>query len=172
MRNIQVIPYRPQWVTLFEQEAEKIRKALRGLPADIYHIGSTAVPGLAAKPVIDILITLQNVADIDLCNSEFEALSYECKGEFGIPERRFFMKGGNNRSHHIHAFTHTSPEVTRHLALRDYLIAHPAIAAEYGSLKMSVAHTCNNDIERYCDGKNDFIKYHEQQAIQWAGREY
>ncbi|MCL6270300.1 GrpB family protein [Sansalvadorimonas sp. 2012CJ34-2] len=167
MRIIEVVEYNPEWADLFQKEQTLIQNALTPLEAKVVHIGSTAVPGLAAKPVIDIMILLPEITEIDNYNEKLEQLGYEPKGEFGIPGRRFFMKGGDNRTHHIHAFTEGNPEAVRHLAFRDYLIAHPQVAAEYASLKLAVARSCDNDMAVYCDEKNDFIQHHEKLALKW-----
>ena len=144
----------------------------RVLPSEIinaHHIGSTAVPSLAAKPVIDILLEVKNVINLDQYDydKDMTKIGYIPKGEFGIPGRRFYVKGEIDRTHHIHAFNENSYEVKRHLAFRDYLIANPKIADEYGSLKKQIAQKCNDDIDKYCDLKSDFVKYHEQKAIKW-----
>ena len=88
MRNIVVVPYDPQWQVLFEQEAEKIRSVLGDLLIEIHHIGSTSVPGLAAKPVIDMLPIVRDIALVDGLNPQFEAIGYEPMGENGITGRR------------------------------------------------------------------------------------
>lgn len=159
-RIIDVVSYDPKWVKHFELESKAIKDMLGNIAVDIHHIGSTAVPGLAAKPVIDILVEVTDLNSVDLLTSEFTSLGYEAKGEFGISERRFFQKGGNNRTHHIHVFKAGDNNGELHITFRDYLIMHPDIAKEYGELKKQAALECNNDIDRYCSGKNDFIKYH------------
>jgi GrpB-like predicted nucleotidyltransferase (UPF0157 family) len=106
------------------------------------------------------------VAALDGFNDELRAAGYEPKGEFGIPGRRYFKKGGENRTHHIHAFASGDFNLIRHLAFRDYLRAHPEVAAEYAELKRTIAATCNNDIERYCDGKDEFVKRIEACAVE------
>lgn len=133
----------------------------------IHHIGSTSVVGLAAKPIIDILIEAKDINVVSNHDAGLIQLGYEPKGEFGIPGRRFYRKGGDDRTHHVHAFRQGDPNVIRHLVFRDYLIAHPDVAAEYGALKMAVAATCGNDIGRYMDGKDAWIKDVEQRAILW-----
>jgi GrpB-like predicted nucleotidyltransferase (UPF0157 family) len=85
----------------------------------------------------------------------------------GIPGRRYFEKGGDNRTHQIHAFNRDSFGAMRHLAFRDYLSSHPQIAHEYALLKKQVAETCNNDMDRYCGGKARFIGKYEEIAIEW-----
>ena len=90
-----VVPYCEEWPELYQTEAEEIRGILGENLVDIYHIGSTSVPGLAAKPIIDIMPVVRHIALVDTCNAAFEVLGYECMGEFGIPGRRYFRKGGD-----------------------------------------------------------------------------
>jgi GrpB-like predicted nucleotidyltransferase (UPF0157 family) len=170
LRAVQVVEYDPVWPTMFWSERELLRRALGCAAVEIHHIGSTAVPGLAAKPIIDILIEVTDLAALDERNRAMEAIGYETKGEFGIPGRRYFRKGGENRSHHVHAFASGDLNVGRHLAFRDYLRSHPEVAAEYARLKMRVAQECGNDIARYCDGKDAYVKQIESLALQEGAR--
>lgn len=124
-RIIKVVNYNPQWVESYLVESASIRNALEGLDACLHHIGSTSVPGLMAKPVIDILIEVADVTAMDGYDGAMKAIGYIPKGEFGIPGRRFYLKGLYDRTHHIHAFNFGTPDVLRHLAFRDYLITHP-----------------------------------------------
>ena len=165
-RIIQVVAYDSRWPDQFQTESKALTDALAIEIVHIHHIGSTAVPGLVAKPIIDILLEVKDVNALDGYNSDMEGLGYIPKGEYGIPGRRFFIKGLYNRTHHVHAFDVGSYGVLRHIAFRDYLIAHPLIAGEYGDLKLRCARMCDDDIDKYCDMKNDFIKDHEEKAMQ------
>ena len=170
--KVEVVPYRGEWPAAYEREAAAIREILGGLLLEIHHIGSTAVPGLAAKPIIDILPVVTDIAAVDALYPRFEAVGYECMGELGIPGRRYFRKGGENRTHQIHIFGRTSRhDIRRHLAVRDYLRTHPAAAAAYGSLKAGLAARYPADIEGYCDGKDAFVKDLEQKALAWYEQE-
>lgn len=165
-----VTAYDETWPALFEEEAKKIKGILGSHCKVIHHIGSTAVKGLKAKPIIDILPIVDNIFEIDKYNSDFEALGYECMGEFGIPGRRYFRKGGDNRTHQIHIFEEgNKKDIQRHLALRDYLRSHPEDALAYGALKEKLASRFPDDIEAYCDGKDEFVKELERKAMIWAG---
>ncbi len=167
MRTIEVVTPRPEWPAMYRQEAARLHAAIADLLPTLHHIGSTSVPGLAAKPVIDILIEVDDVASLDAYDDAFEALGYRVRGEYGIPGRRLFQKGAVNPTHNVHAFARGHADAVRHLAFRDYLIAHPEVAREYGALKKRVAAACNNDIQRYCDGKDAFVKEHERRAVAW-----
>lgn len=164
-RIIEVVDYDPKWVELYELEATAIKEVLGNAAVNVHHIGSTAVKGLAAKPIIDILVEVTDLNSVDLLTSELVSLGYEAMGEFGIAERRFFQKGGNNRTHHIHVFKAGDENGKLHITFRDYLIAHPEIAIEYGELKKKVALECDNNPDRYSAGKNYFVKYHLLQLL-------
>lgn len=137
---------------------------------EIHHIGSTAIEDLAAKPIIDIMLEVTSMELLDACEPKIKALGYEALGEFGIEGRRYFRKGGENRTHQIHAFQTSDANLLRHLAFRNYLRSHPEIRDEYAELKIQVAYECSNDIDRYCEGKNEFIQIHEARAAEWMKR--
>lgn len=165
-QHIIVEKYNPLWKNMYAAEAENIRGILKEELICIYHIGSTAVENLCAKPVIDIMPVVRDINKVDAYYSEFEALGYECMGEFGIEGRRYFRKGGDNRTHQMHIFQYTNEtEIIRHLAVRDYLRAHPDEAALYGELKTLLALKYPYDIEAYCSGKDEFVKELERKAL-------
>ncbi|KAA3640327.1 MAG: GrpB family protein [Bacteroidetes bacterium] len=164
---VTVVEYNPTWPDMFEKESQKLLKILGDNLNHIHHIGSTSVPGLMAKPVIDIMLDVSSLDLLDQKNSEIETLGYEAMGEYGIPGRRYFRKGGDNRTHHIHAFQAGDPNLMRHLAFRDYLVAHPEVARQYGQLKFDIAKACENNIDNYWEQKDPFIKHHEPIAVKW-----
>ena len=167
-RKIEVVEYDPEWEKKFKAEAKEIKRILGKNCVEIHHIGSTSVKGMKAKPVIDIMPVVKDLSLVDAHNAEFEALGYECMGEYGIPGRRFYMKGGDERSHHIHIFEQSNKtEFERHLALRDYLRNHPEDAKAYAELKTKLAEEFTYDNDGYCDGKDAFVKALEQKAIAW-----
>lgn len=163
MRIISVVPYDPSWPEQFELEAAKIQQALGDNCIHIHHIGSTAVPGLDAKPVIDMIPVVKNIRTVDSCNEVMEALGYSVEGEFGTPFRRFFIKGGDQRTHNIHVYEKGNPEIERHVTFRDHLRAHPDVAAEYAKLKQEVASKSPHDIVAYCNGKTEWVTEIERQ---------
>lgn len=171
-RRIEVVDYDPQWAKLYKAEAKKIKSVLGKNCVAVHHIGSTSVKGLKAKPVIDIMAVVKDISLVDGENAAFEDLGYECMGEYGIPGRRFFRKGGDNRTHHVHIFEKSNEDdIQRHLAVRDYLTAHPEIAKEYGELKEKLAQQFPFDNVGYCDGKDAYMKKLEQDALEWSGRQ-
>jgi GrpB-like predicted nucleotidyltransferase (UPF0157 family) len=169
-RRVIVVPYDPQWTEEFARASAEIKTALGDTLLEIHHIGSTAIPGMWAKPVIDLLPVVEDLAALDARAAEMESLGYEVMGEFGIPGRRYFRRdnAAGERTHHVHAFQRGSPHVVRHLAFRDFMRAHPESAREYAELKCRLAAAHPDDIEAYMDGKDAFVKRMEAQAVAWA----
>lgn len=169
MRKVEVVPHNPEWTRIFQTEATVIKEALGENVVAVHHIGSTAIPGIHAKPIIDLLVEVQSIIQVDKHNSLMEQLGYEVMGEFGMPDRRFFRKNNPNgiRTHHIHIFNPSSAQVNRHLAFRDYMIAHPTDAKQYSDLKRKLAHQYPTHIDGYVDGKDSFIKTIDIKAGQW-----
>lgn len=167
----EVVPHNSQWKNAFEIESKQIAKAGGENIVTIHHIGSTSIPKIYAKPIIDFLVEVRDIALVDKCNAAMEALGYEVMGEFGIKNRRYFRKENppGNRTHHVHMYEVDSPEIQRHIAFRDYLIAHSKIALEYSDLKRKLAQAYPEDIESYMDGKDGFIKNVERKAVKWYG---
>ena len=167
--RVQVVAHDPTWKDAFEAEATQIAQALGDVVVSVHHIGSTAIPGIAAKPIIDILLEVDDLVRLDNGTSAIERLGYEAMGEFGISGRRYFRKNDASgiRTHQVHAFQAGSGEGERHLAFRDYLIAHPVEAREYGALKQRLAKDHPDDIDAYMDGKDSYIKERERKAIAW-----
>jgi GrpB-like predicted nucleotidyltransferase (UPF0157 family)/GNAT superfamily N-acetyltransferase len=156
-RLIEVIPYNVNWPLQFVEEAERMKQALSANCIEIHHMGSTAVSELAAKPVIDMLPVVLDINKVDNSNASMQALGYEAKGEFGIPFRRYFQKGGNQRTHQAHVFELGNPEIERHLKFRDWMRTHPEDKAAYARLKQDLAALHPDDIDSYCLGKEEFI---------------
>jgi len=160
-----VVPHDPAWRQAFDTEAATLRSALGDEALAVHHIGSTSVPGLQAKPTIDVLIEVQEIGKLNDREAEMAERGYEAWGEYGIPGRRFFTRDhGPDRLCNVHMFETGSPEVERHLAFRDYLIQHPETARAYGDLKGDLAKKFPTDIEAYMEGKDVFIKGTERAA--------
>ena len=121
---------------------------------ELHHIGSTAIVGAHAKPIVDILGVTSDITAIDALNPQLEALGYTPMGEYGIRQRRYFQKEG----FHLHIFEDTDPEATRHLRFAAYLIAHPQLRDEYSALKHQLAAQYPGDRESYQFGKEKWIK--------------
>lgn len=172
-QRVYLQPYDLLWPEEFARESAAIASALGGILTAIHHIGSTAILGIRAKPIIDMLAVTTDIYLLDESPSPLEALGYEALGEFGIPGRRYFRKNnagdnvGAERTHQIHAFQTGSPEISRHLLFRDYLRAHPDAARDYDALKQRLAESFPNDISSYTDGKDSFIHDLEMKAATW-----
>ncbi|WP_366944818.1 GrpB family protein [Chamaesiphon sp. GL140_3_metabinner_50] len=168
-RKVIVVPHDRNWQRVFLAESQHLTMALGENMVNIYHIGSTSIPTIYAKPIIDILIEVKDLAKVDERDREIGSLGYVGMGEHGIVGRRFFRKDNAEglRTHHIHTFETGSPQIDRHLAFRDYLISHPETALEYSELKQQLAQKYPNDIESYMDGKAEFISKIDKKAAQW-----
>ena len=165
MTKIVVLPHDPRWAEMFELEVKVLEPALGGVLISSHHIGSTSIPGIYAKPVIDILLQVVDINRLDLRNHEMISIGYEVMGEFGIPERRYFRKDvAGIRTYQIHAFQAGSPEIARHLAFRNYLIEHPDDAQAYSQLKRQLAIQHQDSQDDYIDGKDGFIRDIDQKA--------
>ena len=167
-KHIAIAEYDPDWIDSFQREVICLQRLMGDILIQAHHIGSTSVPGLAAKPVVDLLLEVTDVRELDDLQSTIIASGYQFWGEYGLPGRRYLTKGTDPRTHNIHSFELGNPELHRHLAFRDYLCAHPDVAADYESLKRRLAVECNHDIDKYCDGKDAFIKHHQRLALEYV----
>lgn len=163
-RIIEVVPYDPAWPRTYEREAAAIGRALAGLTWAGHHIGSTAIPGMPAKPVIDILLAVASLDALEGREARLRAMGYRAFGEFGIPGRRFYAKGGDHRTHHVHAFEVDSPEIDRHLRFRDYMRHWREDAQAYALLKLRLATRFRDDPRGYGEAKSSFIAEVDERA--------
>lgn len=166
-RKVEVVPFRDEWTTMFAEEAEKLKRVFGEQCLRIYHIGSTAIPGMSAKPIIDIMVEVHDIDYVDSYNNAMAAIGYQAMGENGIPKRRFFQKGGDERTHHVHVFPAGSEHIARHIAFKEYMIAHPEKAKAYSRLKEALAKQFSNDIQAYMKGKEEFVREMEKKALAW-----
>lgn len=168
-RRVEVVPYRSEWKKLFEQERRLLEAIFKPAEVEIHHIGSTSVPGLSAKPIIDIMLAAGSLSEIEKATPAIEAAGYLAFGENGIQGRRYFQKSDENgiRKVHLHSFEKSSPELHRHLVFRNYLRAHSDEAARYAAVKEKAAQKYEYDIEAYIAEKSPLIKELEQRAMQW-----
>jgi GrpB-like predicted nucleotidyltransferase (UPF0157 family) len=165
--NVVLVAHDPEWRLKFEAEARIVLAALGPAANAIHHIGSTAIPGILAKPIIDMLLEATAIEAVDERTALVEALGYEAKGEFGIVGRRYFRKDNVSgvREYQIHAFAVSSGEIARHLAFRDYLRSHSAVAQQYSQLKRELSNQYPADMGAYTDAKAPFIKDIERRAL-------
>jgi GrpB-like predicted nucleotidyltransferase (UPF0157 family) len=136
--SVAIEPYDPQWPARFESERSAIAAALRLAPGSIHHVGSTAVPGLAAKPIIDILVVVAAYPPTEAMIAALAELGYRHEGESGVPGRHWFRKG-TPRTHHVHVVPEGGEVAQRLLLLRDRLRRHPDDAREYERVKKRAA---------------------------------
>lgn len=162
--RIEIVPYDPKWPGLFTLEKEALRKILgRFTGLRIEHFGSTAVPGLAAKPVIDILVGVSSKADWPGMVEPLAALGYvHGPGAFDDAVHWFFVKGmppyGEKRTHHLHVYELEGKDWKRELVFRDHLRSNPADALEYEALKRELAAKFVGDREAYTEAKTELIQ--------------
>jgi GrpB-like predicted nucleotidyltransferase (UPF0157 family) len=156
-----VVAYQPGWVAAFQAEQRRITEVLsndlRSIPLE--HVGSTAVPGLAAKPLIDMMAGIHTENDRDLFHQTLLDLGYEYKGSPFTPDDHIFMltDGGWLHTHKVHLTTYDGAEWRRKLSFRDHLIANPDVAVSYGQLKVKLARRFPGDRREYQRHKGNFI---------------
>jgi GrpB-like predicted nucleotidyltransferase (UPF0157 family) len=176
-RTIEVVDHEPGWASIFEREVEALARVFGDALLAIHHIGSTSVPMLAAKPVVDILVVLRETDTIDRFSAGMQRLGYRIRGECldaempGTPGRFYYSKDtGGVRTHHVHVCAAGHRQVPDLLAFREFLRAHPARAAEYGALKRVLAQRHRADNVGYMRGKDDFIRALLEAAREWTSQ--
>lgn len=175
--NVAVVPYDPRWPEMFEKERDHL---LTCLPDDlvrrIEHFGSTAVPGLSAKPVVDILVEVTSLEETQKRITpvlEAQGYDYFWRPSFGDstpPFYAWFIKRdeNGNRTHHIH-MVEANSELWDRLLFRDYLMDHPNVARDYGELKTKLSQRHDEDRVAYTEAKTDFIRAATERAKQYYG---
>lgn len=157
--TVKLVPYSPEWKRLFAEEERLLRASIEAYVVDIQHVGSTAVPGLEAKPIIDIAVGLRRLADVEKCIEPLQHLGYECKGDEGYPGRFFFAKGDpSRRTHYLHLVEWNSEAWRCYIRFRDYLRQHKEVAEEYARLKRELARKSQGNRDFYTPGKAEFIE--------------
>ena len=166
--RILIAEYDPAWPRLFEDERQRLQAAIGEWAVAIEHVGSTAVPGLAAKPIIDIGVALGSFEDALKCITPMFELGYQCLGEYGIRGRIFFRRltdtplpgqlhNGVGRTHHVHAYQQDHYEFVQQILFRDYIRSHPEAAREYEQVKVRLAEE-HSDMNEYAMAKSDFVQ--------------
>jgi GrpB-like predicted nucleotidyltransferase (UPF0157 family) len=160
--------YDPEWSRMAARHAERLR-ALGSILVTVHHIGSTSVPGLAAKPIIDLMPLVTDLAKLDQERGCVEALGYDWHGELGISGRRYCTLSDEVgiRIVQLHFFNTDSSQVERHIAFRDYLRAHPDRASAYEKEKRRARDLHRNDSHAYTDEKAAWICDTEAEALIW-----
>jgi GrpB-like predicted nucleotidyltransferase (UPF0157 family) len=170
VRRVEVVPYQTEWVMRYNEGKQEILEIVEPNEIVLHHIGSTSVPGLNAKPIIDILVEVDNHKILDNLTPIFEAEEFLVMGENGIPGRRYFIKNNvkGERLYHVHVFEKGNSEIVRHLAFRDYLRKHPDERERYANVKIEAARKFPLDIVSYINYKDSIIKEIEKKALDWA----
>ena len=173
--KVTITPYNPNWPVLFEQEKARIQGALGVHAISIQHIGSTSVPGLGAKPIIDVMIAVPSLEEADaFCIQPMIALGYEYVKTFEteIPHRRYFRKSDETgvRTHHVHMVVINSDWWVDHLLFRDFLRADSNARRAYEAYKRKLAESEWNDSNDYAEAKTDFILKTMEDARAWKQR--
>ncbi|MDF2836571.1 MAG: Ankyrin [Paenibacillus sp.] len=164
--KIRLSEYNEDWKKLYQEEADFLKAIFKEEIVRFEHFGSTSVPGLKAKPVIDMIAIVKDIRQIDSFNDTMTALGYDVAGDWGIPGRRLFRKGGENRTHHIHFYQTDNPQIERHLIVRDYLRKHPEEVVRYGRFKEELAERFERTNE-YSPAKKTFVAELERLALEW-----
>jgi GrpB-like predicted nucleotidyltransferase (UPF0157 family) len=157
MAKITVVDYDPAWPATFERLRAGIWPSIRDVATAVEHVGSTSVPGLAAKPVIDMTIVVPTAAAMETVIGRLAAIGYRHRGDLGVPGREAFDRPERTPDHHLYACVAGNEGLRNHLALRDHLRVDPSAARAYGSLKKELAARFTDDIDGYVEGKTEFI---------------
>lgn len=157
-KPIEIVPYDSRWPEVFEEIRRRVATALGDVAIAIEHVGSTAVPGLAAKPVVDLDVVVRSVEDVPMAIARLQPLGYVREGDLGIPGREAFRAPPGTPSHHLYVCAQDSIALQRHLRLRDYLRTHPGAAAAYADLKRELAVRFRDDRDGYTEAKIEFIE--------------
>lgn len=157
-RRIELVDYSEAWPRLFDEEAARLRSVFGGELLELHHIGSTSIPGIKAKPIIDTLAVVKDIGLIHTFDDPLVRLGYRVRGECGVPGRFYFSKdAGSVRTHQLHVCKSGHHEHANMPAFRDFLRVHSDVAAEYAQLKERVAENNRYDIAGYIKGKDEFI---------------
>lgn len=164
--KIRLSDFNGNWAQMFHDESQFLKTIFGNEIIKFEHFGSTSVKGLKAKPVIDMMCIVQDIEKIDSFNEKMNSLGYDVAGEWGIPGRRLFRKGGENRTHHIHFYQQDNPHIKRHLIFRDYLRSYPQEAEKYSEFKEQLARQFD-DTREYSQAKKTFVREMEERALIW-----
>ena len=168
--KVELLGYDPAWRNSAAAEARVLLAAASACLLDIHHVGSTAIPGIHAKSILDLIPVARRLSDLDACRAKFEALGYEWWGEYGLPGRRYCTRSDattGTRLSQLHCYEVGFAEIIRHLAYRDYLHKHPGAAAEYDREKLRCQSRHPDNSHDYGDCKGAWIRQMEANALAW-----
>lgn len=166
--EVELAAHDPRWAGKAEAVSQLLATAIGPCLLEVHHIGSTAIPDIRAKPIIDLMPVVTGLAELDECRGRIEALGYQWRGEYGLPGRRYCSKSDastGRRLVHVHCYARGSPEIVRHLAFRDHLRHHPEIAQAYEDEKVRCQALHRGDSQAYGECKSLWIKRVEAEAL-------
>lgn len=152
--KVKLLAYNPEWVEIFKKEEKRLRKAIGDIAVDIQHVGSTAIPGIPAKPIIDIVVGVSSIKDVKKCIKSLEKTGYEYKGE-KRPDEYLFIK---DPIYCLHMTKFNNKTWNSYISFRNQLHANKKLANEYKNIKLKLAKEFPNDRESYHSGKVKFIE--------------
>ncbi len=157
--KVKLVPHDPSWSKSFQDEKDGLVHAFPELILEISHGGSTAIPTISAKPIIDMFVRIESLSDAEKIRGSMSKLGYSYRGEDGVPGRILYAKGPeDNRTHYAHFVEGDNDEWKNHLLIKNYFLKHPQAAAEYEALKLALAKQFLDDRKAYSHGKDAYIK--------------
>lgn len=155
---IQIVDYNPDWAIVFARLRLHLLAAVEDFAVAVEHVGSTAVSGLAAKPILDIDVVVASVSDVPTAITRLAEIGYRHQGDLGIAGRETFASPSNAPAHHLYVVVQGSEPWHNHIQFRDYLREHPESAKAYAELKRSLVDQFQNDREKYTNAKTAFVE--------------
>ncbi|MFN3148302.1 GrpB family protein [Bremerella sp.] len=168
--KVELVPHDPAWAEIAAAESHRLTESLGSLLVAVHHIGSTAIPGICAKPVIDLIPVVVTLEQLDRNQDRLEELGYQWWGELGLPGRRYCTRDDpvtGVRIAQLHCYEEGSPEIVRHLAFREHLRKYPALALQYEQMKKACQQQHPSNSHAYSECKSAWIQRIEVEAVAW-----